>query len=87
MWGLISVRLSMLIAFWFKTNRGLGYGVTAASQAEAEELLREYGCPPSGVEVTEVIRNIQHKDLEQNHVVPNAGPMVVRGVWYPWLNT
>ena len=77
----------MLIPFWFKTNYGLDYGVTAASQIEAEECLREYGYPPEGVEVTEVIRNIQHKDIEQNHVAPNAGPMVVHGVWYPWRNT
>lgn len=76
----------MLVPFWFKTSQGLGYGVTATSQAEAEELLRHYGYPPDGVALTEVIRNIQQKDLEQNHVVPNAGPMVVRGVWYPWRN-
>ena len=76
----------MLVPFWFKTNPGFGYGVTAISQAEAEQFLRESGYPPDGTEVIEVIHNVQHKDLKQNHVVPNAGPMVMRGVWYPWHN-
>lgn len=76
----------MLTAFWFTTNKGLGYGVTAASQAEAERLLQQFGYPLSGIKVTGVIHNVQHKDLDQNHVAPNAGPMVVRGIWYPRHN-
>jgi hypothetical protein len=50
----------MPISFWFKTNHGLGYGVTAASQAEAEAeaSVRRYGFLPDGSEVIEVIRNI-----------------------------
>jgi hypothetical protein len=76
----------MLIPFWFQVNQGLGYGVTAASQEEAEELLRAAGLPMNGQVVTGVIRGVRHSDLDQKHVVPNAGPIIVRGVWYPRYN-
>ena len=76
----------MLTSFWFNTNKGLGFGVTAESQEAAEELLRQYGYPPTGVEVTGVICGIEFASLDQRHVVPNAGPTVVRGVWFPRHN-
>ena len=37
----------MLTSFWFNTNKGLGFSVTAESQEAAEELLRQYGYPLS----------------------------------------
>jgi hypothetical protein len=73
----------MLTTFWFRTNPGLGYGVTAFSQREAEAMLRDYGYPKEWEVITEVIQDIKHCELDQNHVVPNAGPIVVRGIWYP----
>ncbi|MFC3653119.1 hypothetical protein ACFONN_16285 [Dyella humi] len=76
----------MLTSFWFNTNTGLGFGVTAESQEAAEELLRQYGYLSTGTEVTGVIFGIEFAALDQKHVVPNAGPMVIRGVWYPRHN-
>lgn len=76
----------MLIAFWFHTSRGLGYGVTAPTQEIAERLLAQQGLPESGVEVVEVISGIRFADLDAGHVVPNAGPMQIQGVWFPRLN-
>jgi hypothetical protein len=76
----------MLIPFWFNTNRGLGYGVTATSQGEAVQLLRRYGYPYAGEEVTSVISGVTFAELDQNHIVPNAGTIVVKGVWYPRHN-
>ena len=76
----------MLISFWFNTNPGLGYGVTAASKDEAVRLLGRYGYPCAGEEVTSVISGVTFADLDQNHVVPNAGPLIVKGVWYPRHN-
>ena len=35
--------------------------------------------------IKNVIENIQFKDLDQNHVVPNMGPITERGIWYPNL--
>jgi hypothetical protein len=74
---------SMLTAFWFHTSKGLGYGVTAFSREDAEDLLRSFGYPRDGETVTGIAKDITHAQLDQNHVVPNAGPIVVRGVWYP----
>ena len=32
----------MLISFWFNVTKGLGFGVTACTQAEAEQLLHQF---------------------------------------------
>lgn len=76
----------MLTAFWFKTAVGLGYGVTAHDQRDAERLLGDLGYPRPGEVVSDIITGIRHRELDQNHVVPNAGPIVVRGVWFPRHN-
>jgi len=73
----------MLIPYWFETDVGLGYGVTAASQDEAMHLLRGLGYPRPGEEITDVVTGVAFAALDQNHVVPNAGPIVVRGVCFP----
>ena len=76
----------MLKAFWFHTDRGLGFGVTAESREAAERLLRDYRYLGAGLRIVDVTENIGFADLDQNHVAPNAGPMVVRGIWYPRHN-
>jgi hypothetical protein len=76
----------MLTAFWFKTSTGLGYGVTARDTSDAEMLLEELGYPSPGVSVIGVIEGIRHEQLDQNHVVPNSGPLLIRGVWFPRHN-
>lgn len=76
----------MLIRYWFKTNPGLGYGVTAASEEEARALLNELGYPRSSEVIIEIQSGVVFTSLDQNHVVPNAGPMGVRGVWFPMHN-
>jgi hypothetical protein len=76
----------MLIRFWFRTEGGLGYGVTASDRAEAELLLAAYGYPEKTQRVVEIIENASLSSLDQNHVIPNSGPVVVRGVWFPRHN-
>jgi hypothetical protein len=76
----------MLIPFWFETSVGLGYGVTAASLEEAMQLLRLCGYPRSGEAITAVVPGVEFDALDQKHVVPNAGPTAVRGVWFPMHN-
>jgi hypothetical protein len=76
----------MLRSFWFRTSSGLGYGATGYDQADAEALLLAFGYPTEGIVVTGVTPDVRHADLEQNHVAPNAGPIVVRGVWFPRHN-
>lgn len=76
----------MLIAYWFKTEVGLGYGVTAESESAARRLLAEAGYPGEGERIVDVVVGVSHAELDQGHVAPNAGPIVVRGVWFPRMN-
>jgi hypothetical protein len=71
---------------WFKTEPPIGYGVTATSRFEAEQFLGRYGYPLPGQRVIEVIKNLDFSSLDGNHVLPNSGPIVVRGVWFPCHN-
>jgi hypothetical protein len=76
------VHNSLLIRFWFKTKGGLGIGVTAYSKADAEELIRTTQLYVN-TEIVEVIEDIDIRELDQNHVIPNMGPPNFRGIWYP----
>jgi hypothetical protein len=76
----------MLSRYWFCTDRGIGYGVTAFSQADAEALLAAHGYPHGDQKVHQVIVNIAIESLNQGHVIPNMGPVVIRGVWFPRHN-
>ena len=73
--------------FWFTVPGALGVGVTAYSRSEAEDLARKASMrigqsfEPSGV-----TEDVDIRDLDQNHVVPNMGPPNLRGVWFPRLN-
>ena len=76
----------MLRRFWFRTEVGFGYGVTAFSRSDAEQLLASYGYPCASRPIVEVLEDFELTVLDQLHVLPNAGPVVVRGVWYPFHN-
>lgn len=83
---------SYLHRFWFRfepsadarfIGRQLGCGVTAVDRRDAEDLLRTqvFGgeLPPT----IEVVEDIDVRDLDQGHVIPNMGDPSVRGVWFP----
>lgn len=83
--------------FWVRFERiapptflNLGCGVTARDEADALALLEECLVGLSIVErlprVDRVVEGVSFEDLEQNHVAPNVGNMVARGVWFPALN-
>ena len=76
----------MLKRYWFRTDPPLGYGVTAESRAAAERLLQEYGYPLSEQRVVEILEDVEVTSLDPDHVLPNSGPLVVRGIWYPRHN-
>ena len=79
----------LLKTYWFESPAFPvpGFGVTAFSREDAFQLLRDSGYPVSlhdpAVRVTEGIRVA---DLDQHHIVPNIGPIVFRGVWFPRAN-
>lgn len=73
--------------FWFTLSVGPGIGVTAGSAAEARalaEAARARHTPEAAI--TGVIPDVDVSTLDAIHVVPNAGPVVVRGVWFPRMN-
>lgn len=73
--------------FWFPLSTGLGIGVTAASIDEAREWAEaERARTFPGALITGEIADVQISALDQSHVVPNSGPVVVRGVWFPRRN-
>ena len=80
-------RDSSLRRFWFPIPGHLGIGVTAASRAEAE-VLASAAAKQLRWQFTAagVVENVDIRDLDQNHVVPNMTPPNWRGVWFPRLS-
>ncbi|HEY8830972.1 MAG TPA: hypothetical protein VIM21_00555 [Gemmatimonadaceae bacterium] len=78
----------MLRRFWFPLDGHLGVGVTAATLDEAtalaEQAKRRFW--PDARPLGTARQDIDVKNLDQKHVVPNIGPVGVRGVWYPRNN-
>ena len=77
--------------FWFKFEKlprptiiNLGVGVSAYNYDDAIVLLRERMFGPNGPPVIEeCLENVKMEDLEKNHVLPNIGNHLIRGVWFP----
>ena len=65
----------------------MGLGVTAWSEADAFQLLEEGGYDFHRRALEVVFRVVQKaEDVDLTHVAPNAGPVVVRGIWFPCKN-
>jgi hypothetical protein len=83
---------SWLTSYWIVSpnpRAPLGFGVTGFSLEEALRIIRSEGyedCLPDDLGQLQVIENVAIQDLDQRHVVPNMGPMVMRGLWYPCQN-
>jgi hypothetical protein len=76
-----------LHSYWFSLSEGLGIGLTALDANEALELAEATRAEhfPKAM-LRGVVTDIRVAQLDQGHVVPNMGPIVVRGVWFPRLN-
>ena len=52
--------------------------------SDALRILREFGFKlPDDISDFKIIEGVRVADLDQKHIVPNIGPIIVRGVWYP----
>jgi hypothetical protein len=62
----------------------LGCGITARSEAEALERLRN-AAPEmlDGLVIAEITLDVAIPDLDQKHVVSNMGDPTQPGVWFP----
>ena len=79
----------LLKTYWIESPEihFLGLGVTAFSRDDAFQLLSASGYSlRSDDPSTRVTEGIQVADLDQNHVIPNMGPIVFRGAWFPRAN-
>ncbi len=75
--------------FWLPIADRLGIGVTAESRAEAEALAQQAAAQlrlPLPLDVSSIVEDVDIRDLDQNHVIPNMGPPDFRGVWFPRMN-
>ncbi len=73
--------------FWFSNPGSLGYGVTAYSLSEARALAHAAALRLGRTfEAVSVIEDVDIRQLDQNHVVPNMGPPNFHGVWFPRMN-
>lgn len=77
--------------YWFTFVRipkfsplSIGCGVTAADYSDAISILKErvlIAC--HGMEVCEVVEDVDINSLDSGHVLPNMGNVACRGVWFP----
>lgn len=78
-----------LTAFWIVTpdpHGPLGFGVTAFSLSDALQIVRSFGYQlPDDLSALQIREGITIADLDEPHVVRNMGPIVVRGLWYPFV--
>ncbi len=83
------IKNPLLKAYWIESPaiHPPGLGVTAFSRDDAFQLLNAsgYALRPDDPSIR-VTEGIQVEDLDQNHIVPNMGPIVFRGVWFPCGN-
>lgn len=82
----LSAHKPLLRRYWFRTKERLGIGVTAFTIEDAKRLV-EAGAQASrrSYEIVDVIEDVDVRDLDQDHAIPNMAPPNFRGVWYPRL--
>jgi hypothetical protein len=81
---------SSLTAFWIDglDPRGpLGYGVTAFSLTDAFEIIARAGYRlPEDKAALHCRVGIKPAEIEHRYVREHMGPIVVRGLWYPFID-
>lgn len=83
----------MLHRYWFTfagdarslpAGLAVGCGVTAPNRCEAARMISQHllagnELPP----LARIVEDVDVSALDEDHVLPNAGPPNVRGVWFP----
>lgn len=81
-----------LRTFWLTfpedSNLPFGIGITAYSESDALALLHAEGIDSwiANAKTVHITPDVRPEDLDPRHVLPNAGPLQFRGVWYPCRN-
>src|SRR4051812_22302734 len=66
----------------------LGFGITAWSLEDVLRIIRAMGYEmflPEDLNELVVREGVTVAELDQGHVVPNMGPIAVRGLWFPFV--
>ena len=78
----------LLTSYWIVTARPhdpLGYGVTAYSLDDAFQIIRDFGYElPEDPAMLRITEGVRVGDLQRDYVRTHMGPIVVRGLWYPF---
>jgi hypothetical protein len=77
--------------FWFEFEKqaalsvlNLGCGVSAWDRADAETLMQERLFEKNGLPtIVRCIEDVDMRELDQKHVIPNMGLVTDRGIWFP----
>lgn len=80
-----------MIRYWFEFQGddlpiGLlfGCGVTAHTGEDAISIIKDTYFPGGPLpRIKRVVADVDVSTLDQNHVVPNMGSVVWRGIWWP----
>ena len=86
----IPMNSGLLTAYWVVPPGRygpLGFGVTAHTFDDALEIIRSLGYGdylPMDLGELRVIQRIRYRDVPNDHVRNHMGPIVVRGLWYPF---
>lgn len=83
----------MLRRYWFTfegdarslpAGLAMGCGVTAASRAQAERMIRQDLLAGDELpKIAGVVEDVDVSALDPDHVLPNVGAPNVQGVWFP----
>jgi len=89
----------MLKRYWIITcpenrNGSKNLGLTAHSAIQAKALAKQelsrlswQQISEGDIDQAEIIEEIDIRDLDQNHVVPNIGVVSRQGMWFPNCNS
>ena len=78
--------------FWFEFDNttefpqcmGIGCGVTAIDYNDAIKLIEKSVLNNNSIPtIKKVIENVDIRDLDQLHVIPNMESPNLRGIWFP----
>jgi hypothetical protein len=74
----------LLTRFWFSSLSGHGVGVSAYDLSDAIFLINHNSLAMSYSPILDsYVENIDVRELDHNHVIPNMGIVSNRGVWFP----
>ena len=82
----------LLTKYWFEFDTAdsllrYGIGITAYSYEDAINIMQaELFKNQSMLAIKTYIEDFDVRTLDANHILPNIGPVNIRGIWYPLIS-